>query len=136
MVTIITTPLWCRMGDRIGHKKMILRACSVLIMTELLIGFAINPFQVLAIRLVQGIFAGFTAAAQSWSIMISHPDSHGVVIGRMQAATAIGSIIGPVFGGFVANYFGYSSIFFISAIICSVTVMLLGIVLKNLIPNR
>src|SRR5437870_9365100 len=62
-ITIITTPLWTQLGDKIGHKKMLLRACIVLIITQILTGFASNPFLILAIRLLQGMFAGFTAAA-------------------------------------------------------------------------
>lgn len=131
LITILTTPMWSYLGDRIGHKKMLLRASFALAGTQLLIGFATDPLLIVGIRLLQGVFAGFTAAAQAWSIIMADPKSHSYVMGRMQGATAIGTIVGPLVGGLIANYLGYSSIFFLSAAICTATVMVMMICLQE-----
>jgi DHA1 family multidrug resistance protein-like MFS transporter len=123
LITIISIPIWSRLGDKIGHKKMLLRAGCALILTQILIGVTTSPVLLLGICLIQGVFAGFSAAAQAWSVTMSRPESHSYVIGRMRAATAVGAIIGPFIGGIIANYFGYSAIFFISSIFCSVVVI-------------
>jgi predicted MFS family arabinose efflux permease len=49
----------------------------------------------------------------------------------VQAATAVGTIVGPMFGGFTAHYFGYNYIFFISAAICLLTTIGLAIYLQE-----
>jgi MFS family permease len=140
LITILTTPLWTHLGQRVGHKKMLLRACGALVVTQVLISFTTNLYLILIIRLLQGIFAGFTAAAQAWSINSTQTKSHSYVIGRMQSATAIGSVVGPIIGGLVAN-FSYSALFFISASIMSVIVILLAYFLqetplKNIQPTE
>lgn len=132
LTTIFTTLFWIKIGENIGYKKMILRAGFALAITQwALISFK-NPWWILAIRLLQGVLAGFTAAAQAWSLKISPINAHGRIVGRLQSATALGSIVGPICGGFLANYYGYSSIFATSGFICIVVSILLA---KYLIEN-
>lgn len=126
IMTIIVTPLWSQLGQKIGHKKMVLRAGIALALSQLLIGFVTNPLLILLIRVIQGIFSGFTAAAQSWSLAISRPDAHGHIMGRMQAATAVGTAVGPIIGGLIASYTGYSAIFTISAMLCMLMIFVLA----------
>lgn len=131
ITTIFTTPLWMRLGARIGYKKMILRAGYALALTQILLIFTTNIFLILCIRLLQGALAGFSAAAQAWSINIVPADRHSYAIGRLQAATALGAIIGPVGGGFIANYYGYASIFLSSGLVCALTITLLATYLQE-----
>lgn len=126
ITTIITTPLWTRLGAQIGYKKMILRAGYALALTQLLLVFTTDPVLILMIRLLQGALAGFTAAAQAWSVTIAPSNEHSYVIGRLQAATALGAIIGPICGGFIAHYYGYVSIFLSAGLICLFTITLLA----------
>jgi len=131
LITIVATPIWSHFGEKVGHKKMLLRATCALAVSQLLVGFVTNPVLILAIRLIQGVFAGFTAAAQSWSISMSRPESHSHIIGRMQASTAVGTVVGPIIGGVIANYLGYSAIFFVSAMLCCMTISALAFYLQE-----
>ncbi len=131
LVTIITTPLWGNLGNKIGQKKMILRACLALVITQMLIGFVVSPILILAIRLIQGIFAGFTAASQAWAVTMCDADAQSRVIGSMQAATAVGCIVGPIIGGVIAHFAGYNAIFFISASLCALTALMLAFYLQE-----
>lgn len=115
---IFTTLFWIKVGERIGYKKMILRAGFALAATQWALYFFHKPSLVFTIRLIQGAFAGFTTAAQAWSLSITPINVHSQIVGRLQGATAVGTIIGPVFGGILANYFGYLSIFLTSGFIC------------------
>jgi MFS family permease len=124
-ITVLTTPFWSHFGEKIGQKKMLLRACFALMVSQFLLCFVSQPIFVLVVRLLQGIFAGFSAAAQAWSITMSRPESHSYVIARLQSATAVGTIIGPIVGGCIANYFGYNAIFFVSALIFSLVIIVL-----------
>lgn len=140
LLTMITIPLWGSLGDKIGHKKMLIRAILALVVTQALISCTSNPLLILMIRLCQGVFAGYSAAAQAWSIAQSNSSIHSHVIGRMQAGTAIGSILGPVFGGLIANYLGYPALFLTSALVCSLVLMALTKFLnetpKNLLTQK
>lgn len=134
--TIIATPIWTHLGDRFGHKKMLLRAGFVLALTQVLTGLTAQPWAILAIRLLQGVFAGFTAAASAWAISISRSPTHNHVLGRMQAATAVGAIVGPLFGGVVAHYWGYHAIFFSSGVACALMMLVLTNFLIESPPRR
>ncbi len=118
LTTIFTTLLWTKIGERIGYKKMILRAGFALAATQGALFFLNNPWLILLIRLFQGALAGFTAAAQAWSLKITPAHVHSQIVGRLQSATAMGSIIGPMLGGILANYYGYLSIFITSGCVC------------------
>lgn len=118
LTTIFTTLLWTKLGERVGYKKMILRAGIALAVTQWALIFLKNPWEVLLIRLLQGALAGFTAAAQAWSLTITPIQAHSRIVGRLQSATALGSIVGPIVGGILANYYGYLSIFIISGAVC------------------
>lgn len=132
LTTIFTTLLWTKIGERSGYKKMILRAGFALAITQWSLIFFKNPWWIVLIRLLQGALAGFTAAAQAWSLKITPINAHSQIVGRLQSATALGSIVGPICGGFLANYYGYLSIFMTSGFVCALVSILLG---KFLIEN-
>jgi len=115
-ITILTTPFWTHLGERAGQKKMLLRAGFALIVTQGLLCVIKQPVMVLAVRSLQGIFAGFSAAAQAWSVTMVESGKRNNAIGRLQAATAIGTIVGPVLGGMIATAADYVAIFSASSI--------------------
>ncbi|MES2142380.1 MAG: MFS transporter [Pseudomonadota bacterium] len=131
LTTIFTTLLWTRMGERIGYKKMVLRAGFALAATQWSLIFLNNPWLIFSIRLLQGALAGFTAAAQAWSLAMTPINVHSQVLGRLQAATAMGSIVGPVCGGMMSHYYGYVSIFILSGCICLLISSILAIYLQE-----
>ncbi|WP_395497572.1 MFS transporter [Rickettsiella endosymbiont of Litargus connexus] len=118
LAIIFTTLFWVKIGERIGYKKMILRAGFALAASQWALIFFHKPLLVFLIRLIQGAFAGFTTATQVWSLSIAPINVHSQIVGRIQAATAGGTIVGPVCGGILANYFGYLSIFITAGFTC------------------
>lgn len=126
LTIIFTTLVWTKIGERVGYKKMILRAGFALAATQWALIFFKNPWWILLIRLMQGALAGFTSAAQAWALKISPIDAHSQVVGRLQSATALGSIVGPICGGLLANYYGYLSIFIVSGFVCVLVSSLLA----------
>ncbi|BBB14753.1 transporter major facilitator family [Candidatus Rickettsiella viridis] len=132
LTTILTTLLWTKIGEFIGYKKMILRAGFALAATQWGLFFFANPWAIFTIRLIQGGLAGFTAAAQAWSLSITPTNTHSQIVGRLQAATAMGSIVGPICGGIISHYYGYLSIFISAGCVC----LLLSFVLANFLKEN
>lgn len=132
LTMIFTTLLWIKVGERVGYKKMILRAGLVLAATQWSLFFFSNPWAILAIRLLQGGLAGFSTAAQAWSLSIAPTNKHSQIVGRLQAATAMGSIVGPVCGGLISHYYGYLSIFITAGCVC----LLLTLILANYLQEN
>lgn len=126
-----SSPFWGRMGDRHGYKPMVMRACLGLLATQTLILFVSDVFLIFIIRLLQGVLAGFIAAAQAWAMGISPETERGATIGKLQAATAIGNLLGPLMGGIIATYAGYQAIFGSSTLICLMVTVLFFLFLQS-----
>ncbi len=86
--------------------------------------------------MLQGAIAGFTAAAQAWSLKITPIQAHSRIVGSLQSATALGSIVDPVCGGVLANYYGYLLIFIISGIVCVLVSIFLVYFLVESLLNK
>lgn len=132
LTMIFTTLVWIKLGERIGYKKMILRAGFALAISQWTLFFLHKPWSIFLIRLLQGALAGFSTAAQAWALRVTPVGVHGQIVGRLQAAVALGSIVGPVCGGILANYFGYLSIFIVSGSLC----FLLSVFLANFLSEN
>lgn len=114
---VLTAPLWGRLGDRYGHKWMFLRALLVLGLTQALILYSQSLWMVVFSRLLQGLFAGSIAAAQSYALRQAPSTEQGFALGRLQSAVAGGALLGPLLGGALAQYQGYLSLFAAGALL-------------------
>ncbi|MFT5118621.1 MAG: MFS family permease, partial [Kiritimatiellia bacterium] len=115
---MLSAPFWGSIGDRIGHKYMIMRALAALALTQLLIAMAPTPFLVIIARFLQGLFAGFIAAAQAYAALSSHSDRRATLFGYLQGSTAAGTLVGPIIGGWLANHYDYTFVFIIACSLC------------------
>ncbi|MER6974534.1 MFS transporter [Nocardioides sp. NPDC057767] len=95
----ITTPLWGRLGDRIGPKWMVVRALAGLCLAMALMAAAGSPLALLAARIVQGTLGGVVEAAAAYVGSAASEGSRGRALGRSYSATAAGALAGPVAGG-------------------------------------
>ena len=118
VTAMLFTPVWGRIGDRVGHKPMLLRALLALAVTQLWLAFASSGAVILAVRLLQGALAGFIAAAQAYGAGIVPRAERGALMARLQVATALGSMLGPLAGGLVFSAFGFAAVNAIAAAIC------------------
>lgn len=117
----LLTPVWGYLGDKYGRKLMTVRAVFGLGLSQLLIGFAPSVEVLLLFRMVQGAISGFLAAALA--LVSSQAPRHrsGYAIGLLQTATSLGSVLGPLFGGTLADALGFRPVFFITSGLCIVT---------------
>ena len=120
MVTaMLLAPVWGRWGDRIGHKPMLLRALVALALTQVWIAYTDDTVVILVARLVQGGLAGFIAAAQAYGGSLVGKAERGTLMARLQVATAVGSVLGPVLGGWLYDAFDFRMLNLSAAVICA-----------------
>jgi len=134
VTAMLFTPLWGRIGDRVGHKPMLLRAVLALAATQLWLAFATSGVVVLAVRLLQGALAGFIAAAQAYGAGIVPRAERGALMARLQVATALGSVLGPLAGGLVFSALGFAAVNVVAAAICLACAACAALVLPVLAP--
>ncbi len=58
LAMMVAAPIWGSLADRYGRKMMLLRATGAATVVAFLMGHVQSPAQLLALRAVQGIFAG------------------------------------------------------------------------------
>jgi DHA1 family multidrug resistance protein-like MFS transporter len=78
---------------------MVLRSMAAIALFVGLMAFANTPWQLLALRIGQGIFSGFVAPSTTLVSVVAPPEAQGRVTGSLQTALAAGAIVGPALGG-------------------------------------
>ena len=58
-VAAFMSPIWGALGDRVGRKLMVMRALAAIGLFVGAMGFAQSPWQLLVLRVMQGVFSGF-----------------------------------------------------------------------------
>jgi DHA1 family multidrug resistance protein-like MFS transporter len=118
LVSFFMAPVWGMLGDRYGQKLMVVRALFGLGISQFLIGLAASPIQVFIFRMVQGAISGFIASALTLVSITTPRHKQGYALGILQSASSAGTVMGPLFGGVMADLFGYRELFFIVTAIC------------------
>jgi DHA1 family multidrug resistance protein-like MFS transporter len=107
------------LGDKYGRKPMVMRALIGLAISQALVGLSQDVIQLLFFRLLQGAISGFIASALALVSTSAPKNRVGYALGVLQSASAGGVVIGPFFGGLLADLFGYREIFFLTAVMCA-----------------
>lgn len=104
-------PIWGTVGDLYGRKPMILRAMFGVSIVISLMGFVRNVHQLFVLRALHGILGGFVGPAMAL-VTTSVPEERlGFSIGFLQTSMIAGGIVGPFFGGVLADMMGYRPLF-------------------------
>lgn len=107
-------PLWGSLADRYGSKIMLLRSGFGMALVMGLMGLATNAWQLLILRFVNGIVAGFNPAATSFISNHTPQERMGFAMGIFQSGGVAGLILGPLLGGVLAEWIGYRYIFYVT----------------------
>ena len=118
ITAFIATPFWGWLGDRVGKKPMVVRAIFGLAVSQFLIGLSQDVYQLFIFRMVQGALSGFIAASLALVSANTPKERSGYALGFLASATAAGNVLGPFFGGLLADAFGYRNVFFITSAFC------------------
>ncbi|MCL6457079.1 MAG: MFS transporter [Gorillibacterium sp.] len=99
----ISSPYWGSLADKYGRKPMIIRAGFVLFVVYFLTAFVTSPYQLLALRICQGLLSGFIPGSIALIGTNTPDDKVGYALSTISTATATGGIMGPLLGGVIAR---------------------------------
>jgi DHA1 family multidrug resistance protein-like MFS transporter len=105
-IGVFVSPLWGRMSDRYGRKLMVLRSSFAISIFTILMGTVGSVWQLFGLRVLMGIFSGFSAASV---VMVASqvPERRlGYALGLLSTGQLTGSLIGPLLGGGLADITG------------------------------
>jgi EmrB/QacA subfamily drug resistance transporter len=104
ITSTIATPIYGKLGDLYGRKKLFMFAITVFILGSVLCTFATSMYELAAFRAFQGLGAGglFTLVLAIIGDIVS-PRERAKYTGYFMATFATSSVLGPVVGGFFAG---------------------------------
>jgi EmrB/QacA subfamily drug resistance transporter len=109
------TPLWGKLGDRLGRKRMLEVALVAFVAASALCGAAQDITQLIVLRLVQGVTAGgLMALAMAVVGDLVSPRERGRYQGYIAATFAVATVIGPLLGGALVQGPGWRWVFFVN----------------------
>lgn len=115
LISAVMAPIWGRMADKRGKRLMAIRASFLLAISYFLGGIVTSPLELTFMRMFQGFASGLWPMELAIMTTYAPPKKLGICLGVMQGALTAGGIIGPLFGGILAEAFGMRMSFFLAA---------------------
>ncbi|MCW4457701.1 MDR family MFS transporter [Microbacterium sp. MPKO10] len=115
LTTAVTTPIWGKLGDLFGRKRIFQISVAAFIVGSLLAALAPSMILLILARAIQGIGAGGLAVG-AFAVIgdLVPPRERGKYQGMVAIIVATGTIGGPLVGGFLTDAFGWRSAFLIN----------------------
>ncbi len=122
----VFVPIWGKLGDTRGRKRVYLIGFSIFIVGSVLAGLAWNLTSMIIFRIIQAvaISANYPTAMAIITITFKEAKSRAQALGIWSASFASAAVLGPLIGGPLIDNFGWRSIFLIN-----LPIGLLGIIM-------
>ncbi|WP_336785925.1 MDR family MFS transporter [Paenibacillus sp. MMO-177] len=132
LATVITTPIYGKLSDLFGRKKMFIAGAGIFLLGSMLSGLAASMPQLIAFRAVQGLGAGALTTIPYTIIGDLYPfEQRAKVQGWMSSIWGIAGITGPLAGGLLVDYVSWRAIFYMNLPFGIVALVLLMMSMKE-----
>ena len=134
LLEFLFAPLWGSVSDRVGRKLVLMIGMVGYGLSSLLMGLATQLWMLFASRALSGILSSATLTTALAYVGDSTPEKErGGGMGTLGAAMALGVILGPGLGGWLAGD-SLSTPFFIAAGMSLVSLLLIFFLLPESLP--
>lgn len=110
----LIAPIWGSLADRYGRKIMVVRAMFGGAVVISAMGFVGNVYQLVILRAVQGTLTGTVPAATTLVASNTPTKRRGYALGLLQMSIYLGSSVGPLLGGLIADSLGMRAAFWVT----------------------
>lgn len=115
MVSAIVSPMWGSLADRKGRKLMLLRASLGMGIVIFLQAFVTDVWQLFLLRALMGLTSGYIPNAMALVATQVPRERSGWAMSMVTTAQICGVIMGPMMGGFLADWVGLRAVFLITS---------------------
>ncbi|MDC2953101.1 MDR family MFS transporter [Streptomyces gilvifuscus] len=135
LASTAATPLWGKLGDQYGRKRLFQTAIVIFLIGSALCGMAQNMPQLIAFRALQGLGGGGLIVL-SMAIVgdVVPPRERGRYQGLFGAVFGATSVLGPLLGGLFTEHLSWRWVFYINLPVGVIALVVIAAVLR--IPRK
>ncbi|WP_328587597.1 MDR family MFS transporter [Serinibacter arcticus] len=115
LATTVSTPVWGKLADLFNRKLLLQLALTLFVVATAIAGFSTTTDMLILMRVFQGLGAGGLAAlSQIVMADVVSPRERGRYAGLFGAAMALGTVGGPLLGGFLTDTLSWHWNFYVA----------------------
>ena len=116
LANAVFVPIWGKLGDTIGRKKVYIFGFSIFILGSVLASFAWNLSSMIVFRIIQAIAASadYPTAMAIIAVTFKEGKERAQALGIWSSSFAAAIVFGPLLGGPLIDTFGWPSVFLIN----------------------
>src|SRR5579884_987310 len=130
LASTVSTPLWGKLGDLYGRKRLFQAAIVLFLLGSALCGLSQNLAELILFRALQGLGGGgIFVLSQAIIADVVSPRQLGRYQGVFGAVFGVSSVAGPLLGGFFVETLSWRWIFYINLPIGAAALLVLAVTL-------
>jgi EmrB/QacA subfamily drug resistance transporter len=130
------TPLWGKLGDQFGRKRVFQTSIVIFLIGSALCGASQNMVELIAFRALQGVGGGgLMVLAMALIADVVPPRDRGRYQGVVGAVFGLASVAGPLLGGFFVDQLNWRWVFYVNLPVGVVALLVVGIALRHVTPH-
>jgi DHA2 family multidrug resistance protein len=116
LANAVFVPIWGKLGDTIGRKKVYIFGFVLFIIGSVLAGLSWNLSSMIVFRIIQAIAgsADYPTAMAIIAVTFSQGKERAQALGIWSSSFAVAAVFGPLIGGPLIDSFGWRSVFLIN----------------------
>lgn len=116
LASVITVPICGRLSDYYGRKPFVVTSVIIFTIASMLCGMAGSMTQLVLARALQGIGGGMLVGSAFACVPDLFPDAKVRLRWQILLSSSFGiaSAVGPSLGGFLTEYYGWRSVFYVN----------------------
>jgi len=116
LANAVFVPIWGKLGDTVGRKKVYILGFSIFIFGSVLAGLSWNLGSMIVFRIIQAIAssADYPTAMAILAVTFKQGKERGQALGIWSSSFAAAAVFGPLIGGPLIDAFGWRSVFMIN----------------------
>ena len=126
LIAGLMAPVWGRLADRHGQKRMVVRALVSYVFLLVLSAAATRVEHLLALRIGVGLFGGIGPLGLAMATSLAPREQTGRAVGLIQSAQILAAAVGPLTGGLLADTIGIRATFVVTAALCAAALWLVA----------
>lgn len=137
LAEIASIPLWGRLADMYGRKRVFLLGMVIFLAGSVLCGLSTSMLQLVLFRGMQGVGAGcLLPVAQTIVADLYTLEQRARLSAVMSAVFGFSSVVGPLIGGFITDQLSWHWVFFVNLPIGIAAIVLVQAVMIEPVTDR